>query len=289
MEKFSVFDTLTASFKFALSQKKFFLFGFFMALPALTLPFLLEKNAIETPKELLAILLAHPLECTLFLVGYLFFQLIGKSALIFLFHSSFEKKTGTLRSLHSSLLASFRKALRIDVILFTFFAVTLFIIALPSLLSFSLNHEASDSLLFLTELTLLPIIFTGYFIREFTYCYYLLSPLTLKGSFEASSNLFFQNKYHCLSFGVAFLCLALLFTFFLNFVMLSIVALLQNVSIFSEQGIFMVTSLILVTWYEVWRQSFWFHFFQALAKPKSPSLTETVVSLEKKIPEISGA
>lgn len=287
MEKFSVIDILTTSFKFSLVQKRFFLFGFLMTLPAVILTFFLQQNTVETPGELLSILLTHPLGCVLFVVGYLFFQLIGKGSLISLFHASFEKKQAS--STPSSLVTSFWKALRIDAVLFSFFASILFIIALPTLLSFWLEHDASESLLFLTELTLIPILFIGYFIREFTYCYFLLSPLTLRDSFEASSNLFIRNRYNCLSFGIAFLCIALLFTFFLNFVMLSIVALLQNVSFFSEQGIFLVASLIFVTWYEVWRQSFWFHFFQTLAKPKSPSADEPVtVPLEKKIPEISG-
>ncbi len=287
MEKFSVIDILTTSFKFSLGQKSFFLFGFLMALPAIILTLFLQRNTIETPQELLTILLDHPLECILFMVGYLLFHLVGKSSLISLFHSSFEKKERTPKQ--PSFIASFWKALRIDAVLFSFFAVILFIIALPTLLSFWLEQDASQSLLFLTELTLLPILFIGYFIREFTYCYCLLSPLTLRGSFEASSNLFIRNKYNCLSFGIAFLCIALLFTFFLNFVMLSIVALLQNVSFFSEQGIFFVVSLMFVTWYETWRQSFWFHFFQTLAKPKSPSADESVaVPLEKKVPEISG-
>lgn len=288
MEKFSVIDILTTSFKFSLSQKSFFLFGFLMAFPAIILAFFLQRNTIETPQELLAILLTSPVECTVFMFGYLFFHLVGKSSLISLFHSSCKKKERSPKQ--PSFIASFWKALRIDAVLFSFFAIILFVIALPTLLSFWLEQDAFQPLLFLTEFTLLPILFIGYFIREFTYCYFLLSPLTLRGSFEASSNLFNRNKYNCLSFGIAFLCLALLFTFFLNFVMLSIVALLQNVFFFSEQGIFFVVSLIFVTWYETWRQSFWFHFFQALAKPKSPSTDESVVvPLEKKIPEMPTA
>lgn len=226
----------------------------------------------------------HPYSSALFLVFSLFCLFFGKSRLIILLEA-YRKNTAAPYTLRS-FATSFTKAFRIDSILFLFLTALLFILTIPSFFS----SGSPEPLYFLSVFTLLIIILIGSIIREFTYFYFLLSPLLLKGSFEAACNLFFREKKSCLSFGFLFLSFLLLFTFSYNFAILSIVALLKQVSFFSSTGITFVLVLIIFSWYEIFRQALWFHFFQSIARPKDPTLDSGLsVTLEKKIPEMPAA
>ncbi len=249
----------------------------------------MEAHPTNAQVQLEILTMNHPLFSLLSFLGYCALLFIGKSNLILLFQAHTKKRLQTWSFSLQKLSASFMKALRIDLLLFFFLTLVMLILAFPPLVSLLIKDAPLQSLLLLSKLTLLPIIFMGYVIREFTYCYFLLSPLSLKASLEAGSNLTFRQKRLCFSFGLTFLLISILFTFSFNFVMLSIVALFKDISFFHPQILVFIGSLLILGWYEVWRQALWFQFFQFLAKPQDPSPdTELVTALEKKIPEISG-
>lgn len=289
MERISVSTIIVESWHLTRASWKFFLYGVLLALPSAAIITWLETQPTLSETELAALVTNHPWYSVFFILVYLCLLFIGKSHLILSFQE-YTKKNFREHSLFPHLLLTpFVKALRIDLVFFLFALVILALLALPALAAVFMESSAVPSLLFLGKLTLLPIIAILYFIREFTYLYFLLSPLTFRGSLEASSNLFFRQKSACLSFGLAFLLLILLFTFSFNFVMLSIVALLKQMPLLPMTAGFFLSALIILGWYEAWRQALWFCFFQAIARPKDPAPDEAVpVTLEKKAPEISG-
>lgn len=289
MERISVSTIILESWHLTRASWKFFLYGALLGLPSAVIIALLETQPTLSEAELATLVTNHLGYCISFFLVYLCSLFIGKSHLILSFQE-YTKKNFREHSLFPHLLLTpFMKALRIDLAFFFFALIILVLLALPALAATLMENNAVPALLLLGKLTLLPIIAIGYFIREFTYFYFLLSPLTFRGSLEAGSNLFFRQKSACLSFGLAFLLLILLFTFSFNFVMLSIVALLKQMPLLPTTIGFFLAALIILGWYEVWRQALWFRFFQAIARPKDPAPDEAVpVALEKKVPEISG-
>lgn len=276
------------SWRFSHASFHFFPYGILLALPTVLLLSLLQKNPDLSLPELSTYVSAHPKLSLLFFIWYILCLFLGKSRLILLFQTHQNRQKKNLDHMPSSWLG-FTKALQIDTLFFALFLLILFIIALPSLFALFVNDASLATLLFLGELTLLPIILVGYLLREFTYFYSLLSPLTLKGSLEAASSLFSRQKFTCLTFGLHFFFVSLLFTFFFNFGMLSIVALLKQLPFLPENTMLFTVSLLVLGWYEIFRQALWFHFFQSIARPKDPTPDEMVsVTLEKKVPEISG-
>lgn len=288
MEKASVIDIFFESLELSLSHRALWLFGCILALPNVILFTIMERYELRTSASLQSFATDHLVSTLLFVIVSVSFMLIGKSALILML----EKRKRHARSSDAGVLPSrfnaFLKALRIDLALLLFFVLIVSILALPLLLSAGTEGSASDTLLLLAEFTLLPIIFITYIIREFTYYYFLLSPLTLKSAFEASIQLFSRHKQNCLHFGFLFLLFGLLFTFLLNLVMLSIVTLLPPTGSSIDIVFFIIPLLIGITWYEVFKQVFSFEFFQTLARPKSPLPRESVPQILKEEAEIPG-
>ena len=287
MERISVSTIIIESWHLARASWKFFLYGVLLALPSAVIITFLETQPALSETELTTLVTNHPGYFGLFLLAYLCSVFIGKSHLILLFQEH-TKKNFRERSLFPKfLLTPFMKAFRIDLVFLIFALLILTLLALPAVAATLLGSSDLSSLLFLSKFTLLPIIAIGYFIREFTYLYFLLSPLTFRSSLEASSNLFFRQKSVCLSFGLAFLLLILLFTFSFNFVMLSIVALLKQMPLLPMMASFFLCILIILSWYEAWRQALWFRFFHSIARPKDPTPEGVLpVALEKEVPEM---
>lgn len=260
MEKTSTLDIIIESFRYSHQRRKFFFFGFLLALPPATFLLLQRVYDITTGATLL-------LSC-FFLFWYGASVVFGKSHLIALLEA--HKKKSIPKELFLPL-SSFIKALGIDAFFITGLIVVAFFVSLPPLVASFFGHTALAPLVLLSELTLLPILFIGYLLREFTYFYAFLSPLTIKSSLEAGANLFLRQKAACLFFEVHFILLNLLFTFLFNLVMLSIVALSQTVFPFATELFFFLVTLVLLSWFEIFKQALWFHFFESIARPKKPA------------------
>lgn len=268
MEKTSTLDIIIESFRCSHQRRKFFFFGFLLALPPATLLLLQRVYDITTGTALLEHIRQFPVLSCFFLLWYGASVLFGKSHLIVLLEA--HKKKSSPKKLFLPL-SSFTKALSIDALFITGLLVITLIVSLPPLVASFFGNTTLAPLVLLSQLTLLPIFFIGYLLREFTYFYAFLSPLTLKSSLEAGANLFLRQKATCLFFEVHFILLNLLFTFLFNLVMLSIVALSQTVLPLATELFFFLVTLVLLSWFEIFKQALWFHFFESIARPKKPA------------------
>lgn len=291
MEKISFFEILKESWDTSFSRTSFLFFGFLIALPFAVQTIALPDTSLMEA-TLLTRITEHPL-LTLLLIGSFFiFKLFGKSNLVIVLHRNTEKdqQAGKKHLAFREMFRNFKKALLLDLTLALFFFFLLFILALPSLVSFFSLGTIPETLLMLSALILIPVIIISFFIREFSFFYFLLSPLRLKGSFEAASSLFTKKRNLCLTFGIFAILQTLLFTFFLNLAMLGIVALSQKMTPFlSETVLIFFGTLLPLSWYEVFRQALWLNFFKRLATPKNPTPAETVDILLEKVSEIPSA
>lgn len=288
MEKISFLDIFLESWRLSISRRRLYVFGLCMALPGAALLVFLQTESVLTQAFFESFVAQHLFVSALFLVWYFFFMLFGKSNLIIALNETLHTNAPQKNTPLSARIAPLKKALSLDLIIIGFFLILITILSLPALLSSLLFGTLPASLLLLEKLALFPVIIIAYFVREFTYLYFLLSPLRLKASFEASSNLFMTRRFHCLSFGLFFLCISILFTFFMNLAMLGIVALLQKwLPAGNELITLFVISLLFLTWYEIFRQALWFTFFRFLATPKEKMTDETTaVPIEEKITEV---
>lgn len=291
MEKISFLDIFLESWRLSISRRKLYAFGIWIALPGAALLVFLEKETAPSQVSPETFIMEHLFAFVIFLLGYFFFVLFGKSNLIITLHETFHKSTPQKNTPLSTTILPFKKALSLDLAIIGFFLILIVILSLPALLSSLLFGILPESLILLEKLALFPVVIIGYFVREFAYFYFLLSPLRLKASFEAGSNLFMKHWQYCLSFGLIFLFISVLFTFFMNLAMLGIVALLQKLlPMGNELAILFVISLIFLAWYEVFRQALWFTFFRFLATPKEKITDETVVTpIEEKVTEVPTA
>lgn len=285
MERISFLDIFLDSWRLTLSRRRLFVFGLCIALPGASLLVFLQNETVLTQEFLETFVAQHLFVSLSFLLWYFFFVLFGKSNLIIALNETVHENDPKKPFALSGYLLALKKAFLLDMTIIGFFLLLIAILSLPAILSSVLLGTIPPSLILLEKLVLFPIIIIGYFVREFAYFYSLLSPLRLKSSFEAASNLFVQHRLRCLFFGLFFLCIRILFTFFMNLAMLGIVALLQKLLPGTHGAIsFFVTSLILLTWYEVFRQALWFTFFRFLATPKEKATNETVVTpIEEKV------
>lgn len=291
MEKISFLDIFLESWRLSISRRRLYIFGLCIALPGAALLVFLQTEPVLTQAFFESFVAQHLFIAVLFLVWYFFFVLFGKSNLIVTLNEALHTNAPQKNSSFSTSITPLKKALSIDLTIVGFFLILMVVFSLPAMLSSFLLGTLPASLLLLEKLALLPVIIIGYFVREFAYLYFLLSPLRLKASFEASSNLFMTRRFHCLSFGLFFLCISILFTFFMNLAMLGIVALLQKLlPVGNELITLFVISLIFLTWYEIFRQALWFTFFRFLATPKEKTTNETVITpIEEKVTEVPTA
>lgn len=268
MEQASTLDIIIESFRCSHQRRKFFFFGFLLALPSATLLFVQQTYDITTVSALMELVRQFPILSCSFFLWYWVSVSFGKTHLITLL-AAHKKNTDPKKLFLPA--SSFTRALGIDVIFIISIGILTFVVVLPPIAASFFAYTTLTPLVILSELTLLPIFFIGYLLREFTYLYAFLSPLTSKSSLEAGANLFLQQKLPCLFFQTHFILLNLLFTFLFNLVMLSIVALSQAVLPSSSRLLLFLIALVLLSWFEIFKQALWFHFFESIARPKKPA------------------
>ena len=203
-----------------------------------------------------------------------------------------QKKDALQKPLSSPLLwRPLQKSLLIDLVLTLFFIILILILSVPSILFFLKTGDVSAPLMWIGAGVFVPVAVCVFFIREFSFFYFLLSPLRLRGAIEASCDFFIKYRVPCITFGLSFLIMTLLFTFLFNLVMLSIVALFQSVLPgLSQASILFVFSLLFMSWYAVLRQALSFSFFSHFATPKeTPKVSVTDAVFKEKVSEIPSA
>jgi len=282
MEKLSFPDVLITSWRLSFSRASFLLLGFFMALPIATTNLVLPAAETLDLNVFQATIGLHPLGALLFLLWYFLSTLYGKSNLITALdtdlrhtETSPRRPFSFLRSFHT-----FKKALFVDLVIAGFFDLFLFILSLPSLVSFLTWSVVPQALITIGIIAFVPVAIISFFIREFALFYFLLSPLRLKTAFEASTSFFIRYRFLCLFYGLSFVLIGTLFTFSFNLVMLPVVALLQKIlPTIKETTLFFIGSLLYLAWYQIFWQALWLTFFHRLATPKetvSGEIVETV-------------
>lgn len=284
MEKISFSAIVQESWRTSFSRASLFVFGTLMALP-FTGQFFMPAHLTEEPLKTLS-------EERFFLLFFLFLglslaKLFGKSNLIVALNEVKASKNDPWSITLKKYWQYFTKAVFIDTLILIFFVILLTILLLPSLFSFAFFGTFLPLLLFFGMLILVPVIFISLFIREFSFFYFLLSPLKIRSAFEASAALFMKHRGLCLLFGLFSLLIGILFTFSLNLAMLGIVALFHNNPFLSEEVALVGAGLFFLAWYEVFWQAMWLNFFKQLATPKNEAPEEsTKVSFEEKASEI---
>ena len=218
-----------------------------------------------------------------FLCFSFFFTLLGKGNLIYALASTHQTTTAHPIKIKK---ISFLKRILKTFVLEISFSVFLFCIALiavlPSGLSFFLFGKTSETLIFISLLVFLPLFLITFFIRQFSLYYFLLSPLTFTASYERGTALFMRYRLPSFLFGLFSFFLYGVFTFSLNLAMLGGVVLLQKIlPEISRSAFFFLGSLFFLTWYAVFHQALWLHFFTSLAKPKNPLISEEGIAINK--------
>lgn len=190
-----------------------------------------------------------------------------------------------------ALWANFLRGLCLEGVLLL--AILLFTIplSLPFWLASSRNPEAMSPLTILAILTLIPIIIILFFIRQYAFLYSLLSPIGIRGAFEASAKLFSRYMLPSLLFGIFAFILTFLFTFSLNLAILSVSALATAISIPPEK-IFLSLILggVFFAWFAIFQQTLWMVFFRTIAKEENreKSVPEKTTSFieNNKVPDV---
>lgn len=165
------------------------------------------------------------------------------------------------------------------------------ILSLPFWLASAYNPEAITSLILFGALTLIPIIIVLFFVRQYALLYLLLSPIGIRGAFEASSKLFSRYMLPSLLFGLFIFLLTLLFTFLLNLAILSISTLATVISLLPEKIYLpLVISGIFFAWFAIFQQALWIAFFKAIAgtENKDKVVTEKAAPFieNNKVPDV---
>ncbi len=293
MEKIFFSEILTESWHRSFSRVGFFVFGFFIALPATLYSILFSSTENFRIEEWLPYISSHQTTILTFLFIYFLSTLFGKSNLILSLHHNIKQTDTKKEPLFKTLFLSIKKAFFIDLVMICFFFLFISTLSLPALISYATFGTVKGGLIALGMLVFFPVTIIAFFVREFTFFYFLLTPLKLKSSFEAGVQFFLRFRTFCLWFGFFSLLTDLLFTFSYNLVMLPIVAFFtKTIPSLSETTLFLFGSLIAVTWYTVFKQSLWLSFFHRLASPKDAVMKEEKVSdplLEKEASEIPSA
>ncbi len=292
MEKISFFDILIQSWNLSFSRATFLFFGFFMALPIAAQflpPFSLDQ---PDASALVAHVFASPGYSLLFLCLYFFSTLFGKGNLIYEFSQEQKKNTPPPAKTLSRkrLWERTQRTFLIEILFGVFIFCMTLVLVLPSILSFFLFDKIPEALIFTGLLLYIPLLIITFFIHQFSLYYFLLSPLQITSAIERSILLFKRHRLPTLFFGIFSFSIYVIFTFSLNLAMLGGVALLQKVfSGTPESVLLFCLSLGFLTWYTVFSQALWFHFFIHLAKPKQTLLPEDPVLTKEGLPETPSA
>ncbi len=278
MEKPSFLDLLHQAQTLSFSSAAFF-FGSLIALPLTVVSALLTT---DTPPETSSTFIATtPFEVAMFLLTLILvfcFLFLGKSGLILSFHATLQKKPSSKKIFLRVLFSGFHKSLLLGGLIGGFFLVITSILLLPPLLSWAHTGEISSLLFSLSALTFLPIVLVGSIIQEFSFLYFLLSPLRMTSALNNSLRLFSYNQLLSLRFLLFTFSLSLLFTFSLNVVMLGIVALSQELGLISSSHLFFsLLAVMALGWFTAFKQALWMLFFRSIATPQEPETKEVVI------------
>lgn len=191
-----------------------------------------------------------------------------------------------------SLGKNFFRALLLECSALLFLLMVIVILSLPFLIAASKNPGAMNTLYSLGFLAFVPIALAIFFIKQFALFYTLLSPLGFRASVETGGMLFSRFIPRSLLFGLFFLVLTVLFTFFVNTLILILVALSEKIG-FSQGSlsITIIISLVFFAWFSVFGQALWLAFFKEIAGPKEtePVKEKEVVFDNQTLPEIPPA
>ena len=275
MEKPSFPVMLSDSFRFS-RTRGLLLFGIPIALSLAAEGYFIESEQAITLQALQDLVSRHPYDTAIFLVVSYIFSLIGKSGLIcsldLLTKKDSPKKIFPPLSI---LLRSLFRGMALDFFIVLFFLVIMCILSLPFLIASDMFETVPDSLITLFIIVIIPILIVAMFVRQFSFFYFLLSPVRLRAAFETSMDLLLRHRRICFMFGILLLIIALLFTFSFNLVMLGIVMLFQKLAPEVPQAaLLFIGILALFTWYETFKQTLWFLFFRSLALPKAPETSD---------------
>lgn len=255
-----------------------------MALPIAT-QFLLP-NGFDA-EALTATVLATPGYAFLFVCFYFLFTFFGKGNLIYELATSHSAHTKNQTKLpRRSLIERLKKTTLLEASFGIFLLLITLILVLPSGFSLFLFEKIPEMLILIGVIVFLPILIITFFIRQFSLYYFLLSPLTLRSSCERGVALFIRHRSSIFLFGLFSFIIYGIFTFSLNLAMLGGVVLFQKIFGDIVQSLFFFFSgLFFLTWYTVFNQALWFHFFTHIAKPKESTPQESPLVASDQVPE----
>jgi hypothetical protein len=290
MEKTPFFDILVQSWNLSFSKSTYFFFGFFVALPVAS-QFLLLPEQITNVTMLKEIIFASPGTSFLFFSSSFLFILFGKSNLIerlSLTHGAegSPRPTPPRRSPWDLTKKMFLLETSFGVFLLS---ITL-ILAIPSAISLVAYQRIPEALSLLGLGVFIPVVIMLFFVRQFSYYYFLLSPLRLKSAIERGTALFIRYRSPTFLFGMYYFFLTSIFTFSLNLAMLGGVVLFWKFFGDASKPILsFVGSLFFLSWFAVFKQALWFRFFMSLAGPKPAPQEDGVLIKEHGAPETPSA
>lgn len=173
---------------------------------------------------------------------------------------------------------NFWHALQVEGIAFLALLATVGVLSVPLLIASSRNPGALGTLIGLSILTFVIIAIAVFLIKQFALFYFLLSPVRIRAAIELGSSLFCRFIVPSLLFGLFSLALAVLFTFCVNIVILSIAVLFGRASIpVPETYISLAIGIASFAWFAVFQQALWLAFFKSVA-----SQQETAKQAEEK-------
>lgn len=285
MGTISFSEILKESWHRSFSSASFFVLGFFIALPNILFGVFFPDTGNQTLKEWLSFVSTHPLIITLLVLTHFSLALFGKSNLIVSLDKNIKNIPTKKLFLFQKIWSPYKKSLLIDLLVLCFFLVFIFFLSLPSLITYVTTGTTRDALVILALITLLPVAIVTFFIREFSFFYFLLTPLTLTSSLENGTQFFLRFRTLCLSFGIFSLLIDILFTFSFNLVMLPIVVLCTKMTpSIPATSVLFFGSLIALSWYALFKQTLWLSFFHHLAttkkKPEVPEKTKDTLNDE---------
>lgn len=191
----------------------------------------------------------------------------------------------------TALKKNFLNTLKVELLaLFSLLAVT-FIILLPLGIASANNPNVMNLLIILGLLTFIPTAIIIFFIKQYSLFYFLLSPVSFRGSIETACTLFSKFFLKSVLFGLFFLALMALFTFFLQMIILGVVFLAQKISLsLEEQIISFAVSFVFFAWFAIFQQALWLAFFKSIAGTrdivKAAAEKEKETAITGNLPEI---
>ncbi len=267
MKNFSFFDIFRQAWRLSFSYAAL-TFGLLIAC-------LLTAIAITSPSPPFSSVPSHDVRSILVCLIFFLIFLFSKSSLILLFDRAIQKKLSKKINL-PHIWRGYRRALFLGVLTTSFVLIIIATFSLPLFLFWLRTGELSSALLSLSLFTFLPLAVFISLIQEFSFCYFLLSPLSARDAIENSLRLFSRHTVLSIRFLLFILAIGLLFTFSANLVMLGVVTISQKMvaSVSIASPLMVVLQALCIGWFYTLEQALWVLFFHHLAIPKDPPLTQ---------------